>query len=118
MILYDTFSVNIKMDTATKNYVKDSSTSTGVSNMRNALLETNDESTVATCSRTSNPYNPHLINDKDKHTSDTIVSKNVINQRDNVKENFNPIMQTFFANISNNFSIVNAFDDKCQSMTR
>ncbi|KAL2741903.1 signal transducer and activator of transcription B-like isoform X1 [Vespula maculifrons] len=118
MILYDTFSVNIKMDTATKNHVKDSSTSTGVSNMRNALLEMNDESTVATCSHTSNPYNPHLINDKDKHTSDTIVSKNVINQRDNVKENFNPIMQTFFANISNNFSIVNAFDDKCQSMTR
>ncbi|XP_043670618.1 uncharacterized protein LOC122630314 isoform X1 [Vespula pensylvanica] len=118
MILYDTFSVNIKTDTATKNHVKDSSTSIGVSNMRNALLEMNDESTVATCSRTSNPYNPHLISDKDKHTSDTIVSKNVINQRDNVKENFNPIMQTFFANISNNFSIVNAFDDKCQSMTR
>ncbi|KAF7396327.1 hypothetical protein HZH66_007189 [Vespula vulgaris] len=77
MILYDTFSVNIKMDTATKNHVKDSSTSTGISSMRNTLLEMNDESTVATCSRTSNPYNPHLINDKDKHTSDTIYSKRI-----------------------------------------
>ncbi|KAL2722490.1 signal transducer and activator of transcription B-like isoform X1 [Vespula squamosa] len=117
MILYDTFSVNIKMNTATKNHVKDSSTSVGVSNMRNSLLELDDESTIATCSRPSNLYNPHLISDKDKSTSDTIVSKNIINQRDNVKENFNPIMQTFFANISNNFSIVNTFNDKYQSMS-
>ncbi|XP_047352777.1 GATA zinc finger domain-containing protein 14-like isoform X1 [Vespa velutina] len=96
MILYDTFSVNIKMNTATKNHVKDSSTSVGVSNMENSLLKLDDESTDATCSRTSNL---HLISDKDKRTSDTIVSKNVIKQRDNVKENFNPITQTFFANI-------------------
>lgn len=99
MILYDTFSVNIKMNTATKNHVKDSSTSLEVSNMGDSLLELGDESTAATCSHTSNLYNPHLISDKDKRTSDAIVSNSVIKQLDNVKENVKPITQTLFANV-------------------
>ncbi|XP_043494560.1 protein PFF0380w-like isoform X1 [Polistes fuscatus] len=113
MILYDTFSVNIHMNTIMKNHVKNSAASVGVSNMRHSLLELDDESTIDTCSSTQTLYNSHLISDKDMCTSDTIVSRNAIKQRDDVKENFYPITQTSLVNVLNNFSIVNKFDDKC-----
>ncbi|XP_015171151.1 PREDICTED: GATA zinc finger domain-containing protein 14-like [Polistes dominula] len=94
MILYDTFSVNIHMNTAMKNHVRNSAASVGVSNMRRSLLELNDESNIDNCSSTETLYNSHLISDKDMCTSDTIVSRNVFKQRDDVKENYYPTTQT------------------------
>lgn len=77
MILYDTFSVNIHMNTVMKNHVRNTAASIGVSNMRHSLLELNDESTIDTCSSTQTLYNSHLISDKDMCTSDTIYSKQI-----------------------------------------
>ncbi|KAK2583640.1 hypothetical protein KPH14_009576 [Odynerus spinipes] len=77
MILYDTFSVNIKMNASTKSHAKDPSTSAGVHNVESSLLYLNDKSNIATCSRIQHLYNSHVTSDKNKRSAVTVYNKRI-----------------------------------------